>query len=263
MSAENDFDSGRTAPPERLKARLPTAPPEFLEGALVNPGLTPKDLTLCLRNPGVAGSFIQRVAKNRDWIKSYEVKAAIVLHPRTPRAVAMNLVAYLWWRDLVRVSDRTALSPPLRRAAERLLTTRMQELALGERIALARIASRGVIGALRRDASPLVVRALLQNPRLMEEDVLAIAVAPGTPGEVLRAVAGEKRWSSRPPVQKAIARHPETPRAVALRFVHVLSTAALRELLVTPKVHPLVKVAVERLLEKRGEKPTGGRRRRS
>jgi hypothetical protein len=260
MTPADDFDGGRNAPPAVLRADLASAGPGFLEGALVNPALTPQHVTLALRNPAAPSSFIRKVAANPDWIKAHEVKTAIVLHPRTPRALAMNLVGHLWWRDLVRVSDRMALAPPLRRAAERLLATRLQELALGERIALARIAGRGLIGALRRDESPGVVRALLGNPRIVEEDVVAMAVAATTPREVLRAVAEDPRWSCRPPVQKAIVRHPETPRSVALRFLRVLSRPALRELMAAPKVPHLVKVAIERLLLDRetGRGPGGG-----
>jgi hypothetical protein len=255
-----DYERGRTAPAAQLAARLASATAGYLEGALANPGLTPTHVALCLKNPAAGGPFIRRVAKNRDWLKDYEVRAGIVLHPRAPRALAMNLVALLWWRDLARVSDRAALAPPLRRAAERLLSVRLLEMALGERITLARIASRGVIAALRREENPLVIRALLQNPRITEEDVLAITAAPRTPGGVLRAVAEEGRWSCRPGIQKSIARHPQAPRAVALRFVRVLSRVALEELAAYPKLPALVRVAVERRLEARDHKGGGDRR---
>jgi hypothetical protein len=250
-----------TATADELTRRLPSAPPAYLEAALGNPALTPAHLALGLRNPHVRAAWIQHVARDPRCLKAYEVKSAIVLHPATPRALAMNLVGFLWWRDLVRVSEQTLLAPSLRRTAERLLGTRLPEMALGEKVSLARLAGRGIIAALRREGTPLVVRALLQNPRLIEEDVLAIAVSGRSSGEVLRAIADEPRWSTRPPVQKAIARHPETPRSVALRMVQSLSTASLKELLAAPKVPRLVKAAAERLIEarqRRGPLPAGG-----
>ncbi|MGH9750727.1 MAG: hypothetical protein ACRD5D_03125 [Candidatus Polarisedimenticolia bacterium] len=250
-----------SAPADELTRRMPSAPPAYLEAALGNPALTPAHLALGLRNPQVRAAWIQRVARDPRWLKAYEVKAAMVLHPATPRTLAMNLVGFLWWRDLVRVSEQPLLAPPLRRAAERLLGTRLPEMALGEKVTLARLAGRGIIAALRREGTPLVVRALLQNPRLIEEDVLAITASQRSAGEVLRAIAEEPRWSTRPPVQKAIARHPETPKAVALRMVQSLGTAALKELLRTPKVPRLVKAAAERIIEARQTRapaPSGG-----
>lgn len=254
------FEEGRTAGSEALRRALATAPLPYLEGALANPVLDPAHAVLVLSNPAIVPPIIQRIGRNPTWIKTYEVKAAIVLHPKTPRAMAMNLVTFLWWRDLVRVTDQTKLSPVLRRSAERLLALRLQELALGEKISLARIAGRGLIGALRAQAEPMVIRALLQNPRLMEEDALAIANGARATGPVLRALADDPRFASRPTVRKAIARHPETPASVALRIVQNLSSRDLKELSRSPRVPGLVRVAAQRLLEARRKPAVENRR---
>jgi len=244
------FDQARSAPPEALSRRLGRATLPYLEGALANTGLTPAHVVLLLRNPSSTAAIIQKIGRDPEWRKVYDVRAAIVLNPRTPRALAMNLVSFLWWRDLVRVVDHAVLAPSLRRMAERLIGIRLQEMALGQRISLARMASRGVINSLRRDDSPMVIRALLQNPRFVEEDAVAIARHAATPAAILRAVSEEPRWSYRPAVRKAIARNPATPAAVALRLLHQLGRNDLRELTRSPRVPGLVKVAAQRLLEK-------------
>jgi hypothetical protein len=249
----DDFEAGRAAPAGDLSSRLTNAPLAYLKGALANNVLAPDHLLLILKNPAVVAPLIAQICGNRGWIASYDVKAAIVLHPRTPRASAMNLVSFLWWRDLARVADRAKLAPPLRRTAERLLASRLQEMALGEKISLARIAGRGVLSALRRDGDPMVVRALLQNPRLVEDDVLAIASGTATAPSTLRTLAEGERWVARPAVRKAIARNPGTPRAVALRLLQGLSTMHLRELARAPRVPVLVKVAAQRLIESRSQ----------
>jgi hypothetical protein len=248
---ETASDAGRTASADDLLRELPGAPLAYLEGALQNPALTPALILLMLKSRFVGAPLIQKICQNAEWLKTYEVKAAIVLHPKTPRAVAMNLVSFLWWHDLARVIDRSALAPPLRRAAERLLSVRVQELALGERITLARIASRGVMNVLRKEENPMVIRALLQNPRLVEMDALAIAGDTRTQGAVLRELAGDHRFSSRPSVQKAIAKNPETPPAVALHLVHGFSTKLLKELAGDQRTSALVRTAAERLIEAR------------
>jgi len=246
------FDAGRTASARILALELDRAPLAYLEGALANPVLQPGLVLFILqKNHAITGPLIARIGRNRAWLKPYEVKTAIVLHPRTPRVLAMNLVQFLWWRDLARVADHAALAPPLRRAAERLLSIRLQELALGEKIALARIATRGVIGVLRRQKEPLVIRALLQNSRLVEADALAIAIGKGTPPAVLQALAEDARLSLRPALQKALVRNSGTPPATALRLMQGLTTQALKELAHAPQVPTLVKVAALRLVEAR------------
>jgi len=245
------FESGRSAPANALAVELGGASLSYLEGALDNPALVPELLLVALKNRAVTASFIQRIARNRSWLKEYDVKSAIVQHPKTPRALAMNLVQFLWWRDLARIAEHAVLSPPLRRTAEKLLAIRLQEMALGERIALARIASRGLIAVLRRQEHPMVIGALLHNPRLMEEDALTIASATGTPGSVLQALAVDARFSARPAVLKAIVQNRDTPPATALRIVRSLSTRSLKELTRAPHVPQLVKVASLRLIEAR------------
>ena len=242
------FENGRTASAEGLAAELSVAPPHYLDGALANPTFHPKLILLLLKNPHVTPGLIQRIASKREWMKTYELRSAIVLHPRTPRVISMNLVSHLWWRDLARVIDRAGLAPPLKRAAERILAIRVQEMAMGERITLARIASRGVIIVLRVETNPMVIRALLQNPKLVEEDAVAIAAGRRTKSGILQVLAEDSRWSPRPAVRKALARHPSTPAQVALRMIRHLTRRDLREVSASPHVPGLVRVAIGRIL---------------
>lgn len=245
------FEQGRTAPTEDLSTALSSAPLPYLDGALSNPGFIPQHVLLLLKNPQVIPRLILKISQNREWMKTYEIRSTVVLHPKTPRVVGMNLVSYLWWRDLARVVDRTFLAPPLRRTAERILAIRMQEMTLGEKISLARVASRGVINSLRRDESGMVVRALLQNPRLVEEDVIVIASSTRTPRPILEVISRDARWSSRPAIRKAIARHPETPLQTSLRLIQTMSDQDLKEILRAAHLPGLIRVSIQRLIESR------------
>jgi hypothetical protein len=248
---ESPLDDGRAASAEALAMALATAPLPYLEGALDNPALSPELLLILFKNRAVTAALLQRIALRQAWLKTYEVRAALVLHPRSPRPIAMALVGHLWWKDLARITDHAGLPPFLRRTAERFLSVRLKEMALGEKIALARIAGRGVIGLLRRAEEPMVIRALLQNPRLLEEDALAIAGSSSSTGPVLRALAEDGRFALRPAIVKAIVQNRETPSSVALRIVNGMSTHALKELAKASQVTQLVRVAALRLIESR------------
>lgn len=244
-------ESARTASAATLSRELAVAALAWVEAALDNPALGPDQVVILLKNKALTGPVIQCIARKAAWLKSEEVKAALVLHPKTPRTLAMNLVPFLWWRDLLRVADSAALASPLRRAAERILIIHLKEMALGEKVTLARITGRGLIAALRTDENPMVIRALLQNPRLVEEDALAIAASPATGAGVLRALSEDGRFAYRPAMQKALVQHPNTPSATALRILRGLSTRALKDLLKAPHVPQLVLVAARRLIETR------------
>ena len=249
-----EFEAGKSATREALVAALATAPAAYLDGALENGALGPDQVPVLLRNPAAGAAMLTRIADDPRLMDAYEVRRAVALHPSTPRLLAQRLLPHLRWRDLAAAADMQRLAPPLRRFAERQIAVRMEGLALGERVALARIASRGVIATLRRDESPMVIRALLRNRNLVEEDVLAITATRSAPGSVLEAIAADSRFGVRPAVQRAVVAHAETPRAVALRIVGLLSRRALQGLARDAKAPTLVRLAAERrLAERRGE----------
>ena len=239
---------GRAASTTELLRRLETAPHAYLDGALANPQLTQQHLLILLRNPAVTAGFIFRISRSPQWMKSSRLRAAIARHPKTPRMLAMKLLPTLGWNDLAWISERTFLAPQLRRAADTILAMRLTDMSCGEKIGLARIAGRGLIGSLCAESSPMVIRALLQNPRLREEDVLRVASRASAPAAVLLALTQSRRFAMRREVQKAVARHPSTPVPVALRLIRSIPPRDLRELLCSTRMPTLVRLAAERLL---------------
>lgn len=83
-------------------------------------------------------------------------------------------------------------------------------------------ASEEEIAAALHDPSPRVIKALLANRILTEEDVLVIAARKNLPGEVLDSIAKDRRWAEKYPVRLALARNPKTPLSSALSIVRYL-----------------------------------------
>lgn len=239
---------GRSASPAELTRKLPSARPAYLDGALENPDLTPIHVLQILRNPRVTPDLIDQIAQNRNWLREYRIRAAVAVHPRTPRVIAVLILSSLGWRDLARVAERPTVAPQIRRMAERRLTIALEEMAQGERTSLARIAGRGVLSALCADDSARVIAALLQNQRMLENDVLRVTSRRSASGPVLRAIARNERFGRRREVQKAIVSHPNTPSPVALRLLQNLGEADLREVLRAARLPRLIEMAASRLL---------------
>ncbi len=107
-------------------------------------------------------------------------------------------------------------------APERALTPTGPPITLGQRKALARGRRRDLLAQLACDADPQVIRVLLDNPRLIERDVVAIAARrPGQPA-VLRVVF-ESRWLVRRSVMRALVMNPRTPTDLGVRLCAALS----------------------------------------
>ena len=233
---------------EAILTWLPGLDLEGLAQLLRNPALSERHVVALLKQPSVRADVLTRIHQARSLSKNYQVRVALANHPDTPRVLALELVHQLFWRDLLRLSENLRLHPHVRRSAEQILGETSESLTLGEKIALARVATRAIILALRKESDPKVVEALLQNPRLVEEDILFMASRPAVPAHVLRQIGTNGKWATRYPVRLALARNPNTPPGVALSFLSSLSEADLRTLTNLPAVPPLVREGARNVL---------------
>jgi hypothetical protein len=136
----------------------------------------------------------------------------------------------------------------VRVAADKVLRDRLEEMELGEKIALARIGSKEVVKMLRRTRDERIFGALLLNPRLTEEDLLPICTDSRTPPNLLACIGRHSRWASRYSLRLALARNPGTPAHVALGQLEALNRKDCRDLIDNPNVPRLLRRAAERQL---------------
>jgi hypothetical protein len=244
-----DAGHGRIDALEELRGRLSSAPASYLEGALDNPALTHRELLLLLRNRNAVPALLSRIARDRSWTRFYEVKKAIVAHPKCPLIASRTLVQHLFWKDLVEVAVNVKAHPVIRRRSEELLRARVDELAVGERVALATRATRGLIPCLLESAESRVLSRLLSNPRLVEGDVVRIASGQRAPAPVLAQIAAHHRWGGRRDVRLAVLRNGRTPLQAALGLVAKLDQRDLQRLSKDGKVRRIVRIRAERQLE--------------
>lgn len=105
------------------------------------------------------------------------------------------------------------------------------DLPLGVRRAAARATDRDRLDRLLHDRDWRVIQVLLDNPRIIERDVVRVAAMRPTTAEVLQVVARHPRWSSRPAVRKALCCNPHTPLVIARRLLPTLLVQDLRHVM--------------------------------
>jgi len=125
-----------------------------------------------------------------------------------------------------------------------------RELTVGERKSLARSPNRRAFDKLLKDPHPLVIRQLLENPRLTEDDVVRMVTRRPARLEVLEAVAQHSRWLSRPRVRSSMLFNPGTPPAIAMPLLAVCTRNELVELLHHSEASPVLRSAALELLER-------------
>ncbi|MGH9337676.1 MAG: hypothetical protein ACRD21_28325, partial [Vicinamibacteria bacterium] len=242
-------------PSEWVDSLGPHSTPEDVAPLLDHRDTDEAHLLRLLRKRELPSAVIAAIARHERWNGRHLLRAAIVLHAKSPRTLSLRLLSLLLWRDQLRVATDIRLPVPLRTAAESRLRERLKELELGERISLARSAPKGLLSLLVFDESPRVIEALLHNPRLLEADVLSLLRRSETAKDVLRAVAGSERWTNRPSIRIGVIQHPNTPVHTALSLLSRLGAAEIRKLIREKPLPPVVKLGAERILS--GEKTPG------
>jgi hypothetical protein len=158
------------------------------------------------------------------------------------------LLPQLYWRQLADVAATPHVPAAVRVRAEASLGDQLRDLRLGERVALARVATPPLIQRLLVEGEPRVLQALLNNPRLKEEDLLVALRKTDVPLALVDAVVASSRWGDRYFVRLELALQPKTPLPIAMLQLSSLVKRDLRRVVEASGLRPLVQVAAERLL---------------
>lgn len=196
--------------------------------------------------------LLEHLGTSQPWSERPRVLGAVALNPRSPRSLALRLLPYLYWRDLADIASSPRLEGPVRVRAEGLLKERLEELRLGEKVTLAKIATPPVLAELLAETDLKIARATLVNPRLREED-LVIALGKDTvPPALIEAAAASPRWREVYGVRLALVLQPRTPLATALAQLSSLLRRDVLRVAETAGLRPLIQAAARRVA---GENP--------
>lgn len=130
----------------------------------------------------------------------------------------------------------------------------------------ARSASGDELKALVHESAEKLLLALLENPNIEETHVTQLLDRLDLTSNVLSAIAAEGKWTSSEAVRLRLARHPRTPKRIALATVRHLYLFNLVRLSLLPSAPTDMKRVAEELIIARvphlsvGEKLTLARR---
>lgn len=191
--------------------------------------------------------FLELVATTLPFSDDARVLAAVVLNPRVPRHVALRLVPSLFWRDLADVAAGPRVAGAVRVRAEGILKERVPELRVGEKVTLGKIATPAVLTVLLADPEAKVIRAVLQNPRVREEDLVTAIRQEMAPRALLEGAPESWRWRDSYAVRLALVLQPRTPLGVSLAQISSLLPADLLRVAEAPGIPPLVQITAQRV----------------
>ena len=128
---------------------------------------------------------------------------------------------------------------------------KMERLTLGERRAMSKSISRNVIDRLLADPDPMVVGNILDNPRVIEKDILKIASRRPASPKILKLLATHRVWSKRYAVIKALVFNPYTQPRITVVLMEMLTSKDVGNIVVDGNLHPEVIACAAEILRAR------------
>lgn len=256
--------SGKKAPPltpaqqAALEERIRSNSPEVLKEVAASAQLD-EDLALALlARRDLPQQALEALSKNGHVMKHRRVIAAVVMHPRTPRHVSIPVARHLYTFELMQIALTPAVAADVKMAVDEIIVTRLESISAGERLTLARRASRGVAAALLLDADERIVDATLASPFMTEALIVKALLREEAPEHFVVMASKHTKWSLRKDVQVALLRNDKTPLARVLAFAQSLPTQTLRDTLSHTRLSANVKMYLLEeldLREKRRSEP--------
>jgi len=88
---------------------------------LKNPRVTEGEVLMIAKNKSSSEELIRLITLEREWVKQYEIKRALVLHPRTPLPKALRYMGFLTEKDLKNLAKSRGVAQALVNNARRML----------------------------------------------------------------------------------------------------------------------------------------------
>jgi len=201
-----------------LRAQGKTAAAEFIEQSEFIKNLSASELSL-----EDAFSIAQHVeipdAETDDSWLSLELIEEVYEETSEQRQAAIN-----------KIMSELGGEPEGATAEKVALIVRIMKMNVKDRIKLAMKGDREVRGILIRDPNRVVAQAVIQNPRITEQEIEKIAAMRTVPEEILRQIASNRHWAKLYPIIHNLVRNPRTPIAISMNILprlHVKDLEAL------------------------------------
>ena len=91
---------------------------------LNNPRITEGEVLTVVKNLSSSEELIRTILLNRDWVKLYEMKKLLVVHPRTPLQTAVKYMIFLSEKDIRVLAKSRNVTQAIVNNAKRMLMTK-------------------------------------------------------------------------------------------------------------------------------------------
>ena len=269
---------------QRAQSALLSLPPEVFLSALRQQDMARPLYEYAADNLSSQAGVADAMANNPKCPQDLVARVAGHLSPLTIKALVEDLDRLTTARDLVEaLASSSSLTADHKKILDELQAetdakaietavaeaepdvqkrvTLIQKLAgmrVVERVQLALKGNREDRMALIRDANKMVQRAVLQSPRMTDQEIEGYAAMASLTDEVLRLIAGNRNFIKNYVVVKNLSNNPKTPVDISLHLLPRLTPQDLKNLCANKNVPETLRSTAMKLQRTRKELKKGG-----
>ncbi len=94
---------------------------------LKNPRITEEEVLKLTNAKGTPEDLLRQVARNKEWVKNYNVKLGMATNPKTPLAISVKLLDNLFEKDLTKIARSKNIPSVLSSTARRKLEVKAKK----------------------------------------------------------------------------------------------------------------------------------------
>lgn len=197
---------------------------------------------------------IQGLMEDLDRISSSHALAAAIEHSPNTTAEHKNLLHELRGTTI----DETALAEAAAEAEpdsakRQTLLQRLAKMTVAQRVQFAIKGGSEARRTLIRDSNKVVQRAVLQSPRLTDQDVEAFASMSTLTDEILRLIANNRKFRKNYIVVRNLLNNPKTPIDVSLHMLPIINAMDLKKLATNKNIPETLRTTAGKLQRQRSE----------
>jgi hypothetical protein len=199
---------------------------------------------------------IQALMEELDRISESPALASALEHSSSLTADQKNQLRELHGPD--NLIDETALAEAAAAAESDLarrqtLIQRLAKMTVAQRVQFAMKGGSEARRTLIRDSNKVVQRAVLQSPRLTDQEVEAFAAMTSLTDEILRLIANNRAFRKNYSVIRNLMNNPKTPLDVTMHMLPMLNAIDLKRLTSNKNVPETLRTTAAKLQRTRAE----------
>jgi hypothetical protein len=197
---------------------------------------------------------IQALMDDLDRVSSSHALAAAIEHSPNVTVEQKNLLHELRGTSI----DESALAEAAAEAEpdsakRQTLLQRLAKMTVAQRVQFAIKGGSEARRTLIRDSNKVVQRAVLQSPRLTDQDVEAFASMSTLTDEILRLIANNRKFRKNYVVVRNLLNNPKTPLDVSLHMLPMLNPMDLKKLATNKNIPETLRTTAAKLQRQRSE----------